>query len=185
MSAKFYAVDADHSGQISKEECKSSLLIHLPAVRSLDSLLCRPLFTVKKLYSKITETVKKDLAYEAELEAKNTGLSRRMKAMWAVLFTLVLFLGLSVAATGGVTALLAKGDRDASSQPRSTSRASPTTARCSPPTASPSRPRPRRLRLVDISLQPADRGAQGDEGAIHSSVEHPSGRGCGALMCLF
>ena len=65
--------------------------------------MCCLLFTVKKLYSKITETVKKDLAYEAELEAKNTGLSRRMKAMWAVLFTLVLFLGLSVAATGGVT----------------------------------------------------------------------------------
>ena len=38
--------------------------------------LCCRLFTVKKLYSKITETVKKDLAYEAELEAKNTGLSR-------------------------------------------------------------------------------------------------------------
>ena len=74
--------------------------------------LCRPLFTVKKLYSKITETVKKDLAYEAELEAKNTGLSRRMKAMWAVLFTLVLFLGLSVAATGGVTFALLEATKE-------------------------------------------------------------------------
>ena len=72
---------------------------------------CR-LFTVKKLYSKITETVKKDLAYEAELEAKNTGLSRRMKAMWAVLFTLVLFLGLSVAATGGVTFALLEATKE-------------------------------------------------------------------------
>ena len=135
--------------------------------------MCCPLFTVKKLYSKITETVKKDLAYEAELEAKNTGLSRHMKAMWAVLFTLVLFLGLSVAATGGVTFALLEATKELKPTKVDVTGVANDRTVLSTPDGIPIATAPPPTQLVDISPNlPIE--ALKEMKVRFTSVEHPS-----------